>query len=592
MMSNSKKENGALRQRKTVPVPAIHGHRHMPIPGPIPPPTVMGSHPLPPIRQQRQREGKNEKVKKPGASDLKDTQPASKSTVTADRYTKTSGNTVESISEKGHHREKLPQIKHEHRNKVRSIKSSRHTNAHVTRPKSVEVQQIDGAIAMRNNNNPEVERNKGETEFAKRKKDSTAVDRSQAAKSCKPAKRSSSQKIAEDHQKPSLRTSRENISLAADSNEKMATQFQERALNPVALTSTKEMEEEWLKALSKFAHEGMRQIDNMGAIKTDERATPMMVEQSCIGSSFDPAILDMKDVNESDVRMSQTSIELHHKEKEVTGTVKTTKRAPYVASVQHNNPNVNSGKLSDLDCRREENRMQRIYCASPQLLGREDNGGSYGVHRMTSDQESNRALAETLSQDNSRAPRHPSSMAPHQDSSRARLQESNVAPHQDGSRAPRQESNRALHQDSSRAPHLESNRAPRQDSSREPGQEKILRRRNSHKTGKQLDETSLPSLATDAVKKGKKRCKPGVTLPSIVDGKRALCSAAPPDMPDGRIDTELPPLEFGTKQVGDVMSASVADDCSKDKSKVGRTKRRQKVDRAVLKDKNARHHEY
>eukprot|EP00058_Branchiostoma_floridae_P024947 XP_002610437.1 hypothetical protein BRAFLDRAFT_85576 [Branchiostoma floridae] len=363
-MSNSKKENGALRQRKPVSVPAIHGHRHMPIPGPIPPPTVMGSHPLPPIRQQRQREGKNEKVKKPGASDVKDTQPASKSTVTADR---------------------------------------------------------------------------------------------------------------------------------------------------------------------------------------------------------------------------------------------------------------------------EENRMQRIYCASPQLLGREDNGGSYGVHRMTSDQESNRALVETVRQDNSRAPRHHNSMAPHQDSSRARLQESNGAPAQDSSRTLHQDSSRALGQDSSRAPGQhksrapgqDCSRAPGQDSSRAPGQEKILRRRNSHKTGKQLDETSLPSLATDAVKKGKKRCKPdeaedtvninihlhctfmasifrlfffkicaGVTLPSIADGKRALCSAAPPDMPDGRMDTDLPPLEFGTKQVGDITSASVADDCSKDKSKVGRTQRRQKVDRAVLKDKNARHHEY
>ncbi|XP_035674871.1 uncharacterized protein LOC118414759 [Branchiostoma floridae] len=258
----------------------------------------------------------------------------------------------------------------------------------------------------------------------------------------------------------------------------------------------------------------------------------------------------MKDVNESDVRMSQTSIELHHKEKEVTGTVKTTKRAPYVASVQHNNQNINAGKLSDLDCRREENRMQRIYCASPQLLGREDNGGSYGVHRMTSDQESNRALVETVRQDNSRAPRHHNSMAPHQDSSRARLQESNGAPAQDSSRTLHQDSSRALGQDSSRAPGQhksrapgqDCSRAPGQDSSRAPGQEKILRRRNSHKTGKQLDETSLPSLATDAVKKGKKRCKPGVTLPSIADGKRALCSAAPPDMPDGRMDTDLPPV--------------------------------------------------
>ncbi|CAH1257831.1 Hypp1898 [Branchiostoma lanceolatum] len=523
-MNNSKKENWALRQQR-LPVPntGIRERRHAPVPEPIPPSIVLGSQPLPPIWHKRLREVTNERVKKTGAFNFRDTQLAPKSRATVDnRYVKTSG---------PHHQEKLPQIKHMQKsNKVHSKKSSGGRNVQATGSKRMEVQQTDAV--RRSSNTAAVEQHKGRTaEFTKQKKDSTAADvESQTAKACKPAKRPSSKRVGAKHQRSSLRT---------HDNEKMTKQSQERTLNPVALTSTKEMEEEWLKALSRFAREGKRQIDNMGAIKTDERTTPMMVEQNCIGQeerSPEPVIVCMKDVSkESDVMKSHARVNVLHQEKELTGNIKTKKRKACIA-VSPNN-----------DCKREENRRQRNSGASPQPLGfsSEDNG----VHSR--------------------------------------------APSLNKSRAPGQASSRAPCQDSSRAPCQASSRAPCQDSSRAPGHDKILKMRNSHKTGKQQDKTSLPSLTSDdPAVKGKKRCKPGVTLPSIGGGKRVLPSVTPPDLPDGMMDSELPPLEFGTKHVRKTTQSSVANECSKDKSKVRGMKRRQKVERTSLKDKKAGYREY
>ncbi|XP_066277257.1 uncharacterized protein [Branchiostoma lanceolatum] len=400
-------------------------------------------------------------------------------------------------------------------------------NVQATGSKRIEVQQTDAV--RRSSNTAAVEQHKGRTaEFTKQKKDSTAADtESQTAKACKPAKRPSSKGVGAKHQRSSLRTHEEEIATKADHNEKMTKQSQERTLNPVALTSTKEMEEEWLKALSRFAREGKRQIDNMGAIKTDERTTPMMVEQNCIGQeerSPEPVIVCMKDVSkEYDVMKSHARVNVLHQEKELTGNIKTKKRKACIA-VSPNN-----------DCKREENRRQRNSGASPQPLGlsSEDNG----VHSRAPSLNKSRAPGQA----SSRAPCQDSSRAPCQDSSRAPCQDSSRAPCQDSSRVPCQDSSRAPCQDSSRVPCQDSSRAPGQASSRAPGQDKILKMRNSHKTGKQQDKTSLPSLTSDDPVKGKKRCKPGVTLPSIGDGKRVLPSVTPPDLPDGMMDSELPP---------------------------------------------------
>ncbi|KAI8499439.1 hypothetical protein Bbelb_224900 [Branchiostoma belcheri] len=77
----------------------------------------------------------------------------------------------------------------------------------------------------------------------------------------------------------------------------------------------------------------------------------------------------------------------------------------------------------------------------------------------------------------------------------------------------------------------------------------------------------------------------GVSLPSIGDG--VLSTAARPNIPDEDMGTQLPPLQFGTKQVGKTTSETVTFKQPSDKSKVRSTKRRQKTDRASLKDKKS-----
>ncbi|KAI8499436.1 hypothetical protein Bbelb_224870 [Branchiostoma belcheri] len=84
---------------------------------------------------------------------------------------------------------------------------------------------------------------------------------------------------------------------------------------------------------------------------------------------------------------------------------------------------------------------------------------------------------------------------------------------------------------------------------------------------------------------GTKLHTPGVSLPSIGDG--VLSTAARPNIPDEDMGTQLPPLQFGTKQVGKTTSETVTFKQPSDKSKVRSTKRRQKTDRASLKDKKS-----
>ncbi|XP_035695953.1 proteoglycan 4-like [Branchiostoma floridae] len=80
---------------------------------------------------------------------------------------------------------------------------------------------------------------------------------------------------------------------------------------------------------------------------------------------------------------------------------------------------------------------------------------------------------------------------------------------------------------------------------------------------------------------------PGVSLPSIGDGKGVLSTAVQTNHSEEEIGTTLPQLKFGTKQVGKTTSETVAFKQPGDKSKVRSTKRRQKTDRNALKDKKS-----
>ncbi|XP_019646264.1 PREDICTED: uncharacterized protein LOC109486807 [Branchiostoma belcheri] len=123
----------------------------------------------------------------------------------------------------------------------------------------------------------------------------------------------------------------------------------------------------------------------------------------------------------------------------------------------------------------------------------------------------------------------------------------------------------------------------RDEDRRTPVQGKTTK--NKHKARK--ERLVLPSLTSDPglMLQGTKLHTPGVSLPSIGDG--VLSTAARPNIPDEDMGTQLPPLQFGTKQVGKTTSETVTFKQPSDKSKVRSTKRRQKTDRASLKDKKS-----
>ncbi|KAI8488026.1 hypothetical protein Bbelb_341440 [Branchiostoma belcheri] len=150
----------------------------------------------------------------------------------------------------------------------------------------------------------------------------------------------------------------------------------------------------------------------------------------------------------------------------------------------------------------------------------------------------------------------------------------------------------------------------RDEDRRTPVQGKTTK--NKHKARK--ERLVLPSLTSDPglMLQGTKLHTPGVSLPSIGDG--VLSTATRPNIPDEDMGTQLPPtewltegncssacyvlpsncvsscgaaLQFGTKQVGKTTSDTVTFKQPSDKSKVRSTKRRQKTDRASLKDKKS-----
>ncbi|XP_035673954.1 uncharacterized protein LOC118414193 isoform X2 [Branchiostoma floridae] len=86
---------------------------------------------------------------------------------------------------------------------------------------------------------------------------------------------------------------------------------------------------------------------------------------------------------------------------------------------------------------------------------------------------------------------------------------------------------------------------------------------------------------------GTKLHTPGVSLPSIGDGKGVMSAAAQTNVPDEDMGTTLPQLQFGTTRVGKSTSDTVTFKQPSDKSKVRSTKRRQKTDRNTLKDKKS-----
>ncbi|XP_035673958.1 uncharacterized protein LOC118414195 [Branchiostoma floridae] len=99
----------------------------------------------------------------------------------------------------------------------------------------------------------------------------------------------------------------------------------------------------------------------------------------------------------------------------------------------------------------------------------------------------------------------------------------------------------------------------------------------------------LPSLTADPglTLQGSKLQTPGVSLPSIGDGKGVMSAAAQTNVPDEDMGTTLPQLQFGTTRLGRSTSDTVTFKQPSDKSKVRSTKRRQKTDRNTLKDKKS-----
>ncbi|XP_078587568.1 uncharacterized protein LOC144868807 [Branchiostoma floridae x Branchiostoma japonicum] len=99
----------------------------------------------------------------------------------------------------------------------------------------------------------------------------------------------------------------------------------------------------------------------------------------------------------------------------------------------------------------------------------------------------------------------------------------------------------------------------------------------------------LPSLTADPglTLQGSKLQTPGVSLPSIGDGKGVMSTAAQTNVPDEDMGTTLPQLQFGTTRLGRSTSDTVTFKQPSDKSKVRSTKRRQKTDRNTLKDKKS-----
>ncbi|CAH1240534.1 Hypp6050 [Branchiostoma lanceolatum] len=545
-MSNSKKESFALRQQKYTNA-IIRGRRHVPTPEAIPPSSLLDAPQLPPVPlPSPPREPLPEpRYRRPKhlVTNLNKKQPAPQGGFTAvNRYAKTPTNPAENAKVFDEYAGRLTDIQQKQNNmgegKPRKRRTSRRaqTPAHVSMMDSLENTE----------NMPEEERYMAKMDSMKTAQDSMGVARTKSRQARKPAKTPTSRKTVAAAAKyddwmertvdefyastprMDMKEDRRNVSRVSEVEQIMETDTKPKAI--------KKQEKKKRKSRMETSPDYTANVglDNMSAT-SHEVYTPDWEEedqaQSTYHTSSQPGHLSRG--NSTPTMDKEKDCQVYtpdwEEESQVQSCNSMSSQPGHLSRVD-NTPTMDWEKgceVRDLDWK-EEGRVQSCN-TSPQpghLSGEDDTpmlDSTKGWMYIIRKNALEEMMATGLNRDED-----------------------------------------SLHR-------------------RTPVQGKTTKR--NHRPRK--EKIVLPSLTADPglILEGTKLHNPGVSLPSIGDG--ALSIAALPNIPDEEIGTKLPQLQFGTKRVGKTTSDTVTFKQPSDKSNVRSTKRRQKTDRALLKDKKS-----
>ncbi|CAH1263308.1 Hypp2660 [Branchiostoma lanceolatum] len=562
-MSNSKKESFALRQQKYTNA-IIRGRRHVPTPEAIPPSSLLDAPQLPPVPlPSPPREPLPEpRYRRPKhlVTNLNKRQPAPKGGFTAvNRYSKTPTNPDENAKVFNEYAERLTDIQQKQNNMGKDKPRKRRTSRRVQTP--AHVSMID---SLENEENlTEVERYVVKMDSMKTVQDSMGVDRTKSKKSRKPAKAPTSRKTVEDQQPL------ERIPTAAEYDDWM-----ERTVGEFyAPTPTMDREEDRIRRNASRTAEVEQALEadtKQKAIKKQKKKR----RKTCMETSPDFT------ANVGLDHMSATSVEVYTPDWEEEGRARScyyTPSQPGHLSREDSTPTMDREK----DCEvytpdwEEEDQVQSCYSMSSQSghQSRLDN-------TPTMDWEKDCEVRDLDLEEEDRVQSCNTSPQP------GHLNREDDTPIKNSTKGWMYIIRKNALEEMMATGH------DRDEDSlhrRTPVQGKTTKK--SHRPRK--EKIVLPSLTADPglILEGTKLHHPGVSLPSIGDG--ALSTAALPSIPDEDIGTKLPQLQFGTKRVGKTTSDTVTFKQPGDKSNVRSTKRRQKTDRALLKEKKSqkrRHH--